>query len=172
MVILENPIKEWLKCWRVFKAPRLRWQSYKDNTDKWYYGWLSRRLFGIWSFGLDYKFKYNEPRHECNPRIIIKIFNRIIYIDFVAPVINEDLLYYEGILWYVYKGKNIKQTYFNNIWHSNLDKPTRKITIAPFLRDKYKIECLESDIDNSYKNYVKLSEELKSLKNVDSKVSH
>ena len=172
MIRLENPIKEWLKCWRVFKAPSLKFYSYRDKSDKWYYGWFSRRLFGLWSFGLDYKFKYDEPRYTDNPKIIIKILNRIFKIDFVAPVLNEELLYYEAILWYVYKGKNIKQAYFNNIWHNRLDdEHPNRLTIAPFLRDRYKIECLEADLKNSYKNYVELSEKSKSQSN-NSKVSH
>lgn len=172
MFRLENPIKEWLKCWRVFKAPRLKFYAYRDDTDKWYYGWFSRRFFGIWSFGLEYKFKYDEPRHEDNPKIIIKIFNRIFRIDFVSPDETNDLMYYEAILWYVYKGKNIKQAYFNNIWHNRLDDPhPSRLTIVPFLRDRYKIECLEADVTNLYNYYVKAKEKLKSQSN-NSKVSH
>ena len=78
------------------------------------------------------------------------------------------MLYYEGMLWYLYKGKSVKNAYFNNIWYGHLDdKIPEKTTIGRFLRDKYRIECLEADVHNSYKNYV----ELKSRLN-NSEVSH
>lgn len=172
MFRLENPIKEWWKCKKVFKVPKLRFSTYKDESDKWYYGWFSRRFFGIWSFGLDYKLKYDEPRFNDNPKIVVKIFNRILMIDFTAPDGISDMLYYEGVLWYAYKGKNIKRTFFNNIWHGRLDdaQPSR-LTIVPFLRDKYKIECLEADVMNLYTCYAKAKEKLKSQSN-NSEVSH
>ena len=168
MVILRNPISEWLKCWRVFKAPSLKVRTYKDLTNAWYYGNFAKRYFGIWSFALDYKFKYGEPRHIDNPKIVVKILDWVVSIELVAPCGGSDMLYYEGMLWYLYKGKSVKNAYFNNIWYGHLDdKIPEKTTIGRFLRDKYRIECLEADLHNSYKNFC----ELKSRFN-NSEVSH
>ena len=162
MIILRNPIREWMRCCRVFKAPSLKVRTYKDITDAWYYGDFSRRFFGIWSFGLDYKFKYSEPRHIENPRIVVKVLDWVMSIDFGAPCGGDDLQYYEGMLWYLYKGRDIKNAYFNNIWYGKLDSEIpEKITIGRFLRDKYRIECLEADVYNSYKNYVEVKSILK-----------
>ena len=162
MIILRNPIREWLRCCRVFKGPRLKVRIQKDLQDKWFYGDFSRRFFGIWSFDLDFKFKYSEPRHIENPKIVVKVLDWVMSIDFGAPCGGDDLQYYEGMLWYLYKGRDIKNAYFNNIWYGHLDSEIpEKITIGRFLRDKYRIECLEADVENSYKNYVDLKSSLK-----------
>ena len=162
MIILRNPIREWLRCCRVFKAPSLKVQVHKDISDRWYYGDFSRRYFGIWSFALDYKLKYGEPRHIENPKIVVKVLDWVMSIELVAPAGGSDMLYYEGMLWYLYKGKSVKNAYFNNIWYSHLDSEIpEKNTIGRFLRDKYRIECLEADVHNSYKNYVEVKSMLK-----------
>ena len=83
-------------------------------------------------------------------------------IDFGAPCGGDDLQYYESMLWYLYKGKDVKNAYFNNIWYGHLDSEIpEKITIGKFLRDKYRVECLEADVENSYKNYVEVKSMLK-----------
>lgn len=101
-IYIENPLKTYNKIKKYFLPlkPKFSWSFGKGNKAK---------ILDINSFDVCWKDKWNSPRHEWNPRIMISLFNYIhLYIDFTLDDGGiTDMVYWEIVLTWLYYGKDL-----------------------------------------------------------------
>ena len=100
-IYYENPFKTYNKVKKYFKSikPKFSWGFGKSNKAK---------ILELCIYDLMWKDKYNSPRHEFNPRILLSLFNYIhLYIDFTLGDSVTDMVYWEAIIDWVYYGKDL-----------------------------------------------------------------
>lgn len=110
-----NPIYYWWKVRKYFKFPSIRFYKGKKT---WFFGLPIRndcynRFIDIRLSGLGWKDKYNSPRFEWHPYIMIMFFRKwqIIWIFYYKPDHT-----WEAILDYLYYGKSIEEAIEDNTW--------------------------------------------------------
>lgn len=112
-IFIENPFKTWWKARKYFKRPKVTIQIglFKDN-----FRFNSAKILDINIHDLEWKDKWNSPRHEDNPLIFISLFKYFwIYIEPHIKYYNEfgekkdgDLYYWEYLLNYLYYKKHLR----------------------------------------------------------------
>lgn len=100
----ENPLRTYKKAKEYFLPikPKFQWSFGKSNKAK---------ILEINSFDLTWKSKWDEPRHEWNPRCYFSLFNYIhLYIEWtIGKNSMDDMVYWEAILWWIYFGKSLPE---------------------------------------------------------------
>lgn len=138
--MLENPVKTWWKVKKYFKFPNIKFRKYdRKDFDYWYFDRLNK-FISFQSYDVQWKSKFNSPRHEYNPIIRLVLFRRIGFIlEFTYGELDTctwetilDFLYFEP-----FKG-NLKESIENNIWG---DFENNKIDCKPNIRKKYLKLC-------------------------------
>lgn len=114
---LENPFKTYNKIKKYFKplTPKIEIGFGKRNKAK---------ILEIYSYDLMWKDKYDSPRHEYSPRILISLFNYIhIYILFNVNDSFNDMLYWEAALYWLYYKESLQKC-VNYCNYSEFDSDT------------------------------------------------
>lgn len=115
----ENPFKTYNKIKDYFRIIKPKFQIgwFKSNKAK---------ILEINSFDLMWKDKWNSPRHEFNPRILISIFNYLhIRIDFtIGEDSMHDMVYWESALWWLYYNKPLNKAIEYSSGWSDYDEET------------------------------------------------
>lgn len=119
-IFIENPFKTYNKIKKYFLPLRPKFQIsfYKSNCAK---------ILEFNSYDLIWKDKYDSPRVEFPPRIIIHLFNYIhIYISFnIKCKLKKDYLltedvYWEAALWWLYYNLDLAAAVKeSDSWESN-----------------------------------------------------
>lgn len=159
-----KPFQSWWKVRKIFKKPIFVYHKLKYNQeflgDDYFY--IPITCHNKWLFidfdDCQFKLKYNEIRFESVPSIVLIWKQKIVYvIGLEAPeyeyTVNREknnynknnLLYWEGILTYLYEfNKDLYKTYLNNIWEQLLwDKDGNRLdikienNIILYLKEKY-----------------------------------
>lgn len=100
---LENPLKTYNKIKKYFKPLKLKWELSFGKSNK-------AKILEIHSYDLMWKDKYNSPRHEYSPRILINLFNYIhIYVFFNVEDSFNDMLYWEAALYWLYYKESLQK---------------------------------------------------------------
>lgn len=115
--------KEYRKVSSLFIEPSVR--IYKYHTFK---NW--KRMLYIDICPLIYKYKYDEPRHEFNPTMIVVLLGFFRWEITFGAFDGDDYLYWESIIWMI-DTNDIKRTYEENIWNGRNEE---KITLEKYLR--------------------------------------
>lgn len=104
-IYIENPLKTYNKVKKYFLPLKPKFQLNFGKGRK-------AKILDINSFDVCWKDKWDSPRHEWNPRIMISLFNYIhIYIDFTRDnggII--DMIYWEIALTWIYYGKDLTES--------------------------------------------------------------
>jgi hypothetical protein len=114
---IENPLHTWWKARKYFKFPSIRFSVFSNpiyncpyaRTD--YIG----KLLDINFHDIQWKDKFDSPRHEMNPHIWVCFFHKFGFsINFVIEYLDElgnkqsgDTFYWEYLLDYLYYSKNL-----------------------------------------------------------------
>lgn len=98
---LENPLRTYNKVKKYFKPIKLKWELFFGKSNK-------AKILELNSFDVLWKDKYNTPRHELNPRIMLSLFNYIhLYIWFNVEDSFNDMAYWESILTWIYYNEGL-----------------------------------------------------------------
>lgn len=131
---IENPFKTYNKIKKYFLPLKLKfvWGFGKGNKAK---------ILVINSFDVCWKDKWNSPRHEWNPRIMISLFNHIhLYIDFTLDDGGmTDMVYWEIALNWLYYEKDLAKAVKLSSGWSQYNKDTESYELMRFevLKPKY-----------------------------------
>ena len=117
----ENPLKTYNKVKTVFKPLKRKWQFWYGKQ------YNNAKILDITAFDVIWKMKYDDPRHEYNPRIEVSIFNRLNFrinfvVDDTADVADES--YWEAILTWMYCGKTLAEAIGESTGWTKYDKET------------------------------------------------
>lgn len=115
-ISLENPFKTWWRAKKYFKIPKTSIQFFKKEVPV-PYPWLNLgKILDIRVNDLMWKDKWNSPRHEEDPYVLVCIFNRFGFL--IKPQIYtlneygekryENSIYWEYLLDYLYYSKSLK----------------------------------------------------------------
>lgn len=118
-IYCENPLKTYNKIKEYFLPIKPKFQ--------WSFGKLQKaKILEINSFDLTWKSKWNEPRHEYNPRVFISLFNYIhLYIEWTLDKNSmDDMVYWEAALWWMYFGKSLPEAVDKSVGWQNYNKET------------------------------------------------
>lgn len=112
-IYIGNPFKTWWKARKYFKRPKATIQIglFKEN-----FRFNISKILYISIHDIEWKDKWNSPRHEDNPLIFISLFKYFwIYIEPHIQYYNEfgekkdgDLYYWEYLLNYLYYKKRLQ----------------------------------------------------------------
>ena len=132
---IENPLRTYWKVKKYFKFPKLKCQFYKVPTNE-------AKILSIESYDVFWKDKWDSPRHEYNPKIVISLFRNFHFrIDFTYYYNNSDhsMEYWESILWFVYYNKTLNQAVFEGSCWKTYNYHTKKYEFVEVqvLKDKY-----------------------------------
>lgn len=99
----ENPLKTYNKIKKYFRPIKTKYQ--------WTFGFSNKaKLLELNAFDVTWKSKWDEPRHEYNPRIFFSLFNYIhLYIEWTLKEKDSmcDMVYWEAALWWLYFNKSL-----------------------------------------------------------------
>lgn len=133
-ILIENPFKTYWKARKYFIRPKIRFQCVLGPQHNY-----TGRLLELNIQDISWKDKYNSPRHEIDPRINIVLFNYIeFYISFTH---NDNIIYWETILDYLYYEHNLYHACENNIWDNLIGKHILPLDIC--LNKKGKLKYVE-----------------------------
>ena len=109
------------------------------------------------SFDILWKDKFNEPRHEFNPRIILSLFNYIhLYVDFTTGDSMTDMVYWEAILDWIYYDKDLQEACTNHWKQYNNETSEYEYLSFRLLKDEYQKKFDNNELKNwYYKNKVR-----------------
>lgn len=143
-IYLENPFKTYNKVKRWFKPINPKFQ--------WYFGKRYKPIFlELKSFDVLWKDKFNEPRHEFNPRIKISLFNYIhLYVDFTTGDNMTDMVYWEAILDWIYYDKDLQEACTNHWQQYNNETKEYEYLSFELLKDKYQKKFDNKELKNWY----------------------
>lgn len=109
-IYIENPFKTWWKVRKYFKRPKAKFYIglFQDN-----FRFNTNKILDINIHDVEWKDKWNSPRHEDNPLIFISLFKylwiyiepSIYYYDEFGERKEGDLYYWEYLLDYLYYSK-------------------------------------------------------------------
>lgn len=141
---ITNPFKLYNKIKTYFRP--LKPKVYFDNMKG-----HSAKILEICSFDVTWKDKWNSPRHEFNPRIMISLFNRFHWrIEFtLGEDYLTDMVYWEAALSWLYYGlslpdaikKNTGWTQFNK--ETNEEEPIKFVLLREPWQTRYKYQTLK-----------------------------
>lgn len=133
-IYIKNPFKTYNKIKKYFLPLKLKfvWGFGKGNKAK---------ILTINSFDVCWKDKWNSPRHEWNPRVMISLFNYIhLYIDFTLDDGGmTDMVYWEIALNWLYYEKDLaKAVKLSSGWSQyNKDSESYELMRFEVLKPKY-----------------------------------
>lgn len=114
---IENPFKTWWKARKYFKIPHTV-IKFINNKHRFPYAckYWQGKILDINIHDIEWKDKWNSPRHEFNPLIYICLFGRfsiwiypkIYWFDEFGERKSEDMHYWEYLLDYLYYSKSLK----------------------------------------------------------------
>lgn len=108
-ISIEDPLETWRRAKKYFKRPRLRFHTINQSFRAYKRG---GRLLEIECWDLQWKDKFNGPRHERSPHISVLLFGKygfniefgMNYRDEFGEKQNGDMEYWEYILsWLFYE---------------------------------------------------------------------
>ena len=112
-IYIENPFKTWWKARKYFKRPKtiIKIGLFKEN-----FRFNINKILHISIHDLEWKDKWNSPRHEDNPLIFISLFkyfwiyieSHIKYYDEFGEKKDGDSIYWEYLLNYLYYKKRLR----------------------------------------------------------------
>ena len=110
-----SPLRTWRKAKKYFRFPDIKFHLITYPYSYYKFNWYDFLHISdiIW------KDKYNSPRHEGNPYIIINLFNLIQFQwEFGRWINNKDysLEYWESLLYYTKYNKSILESLNYSIW--------------------------------------------------------
>lgn len=113
-----NPFFYIKNCPIWLKKPKFKWYIGKYIPK---YGDYANSIIGFWYDGLGWKDKYDSPRFEWNPYILLKIFKWCIRLDIVSPnnINNDEDIYWETLLDAIEYNKDFKTCIKENTWFSD-----------------------------------------------------
>ena len=129
---IDNPFKTWWKVRKYFKRPKTKIKFFFGNN--WNYPYVSSKWCGkiidIYISDVQWKDKWNTPRHERNPIIYFSLFQKfgfcmVPYIEYYnefGEKENGDTHYWEYILDYLYYHKSLAKGYSTWVRESKLYK--------------------------------------------------
>lgn len=127
-IYLENPLKTYWKARKIFKFPTIKFRF-------WYGKLNSSKILDFTSFDLIWKWKFDDIRHESNPRIELSFFNKIHFTwEFTYNDNMDGLMVWEAILGYLYLHYSIQEAIDNNIWRYG----DKKYSCEEFIKIKIK----------------------------------
>lgn len=143
-IYLENPFKTYNKVKRWFRPIKSKFQ--------WSFGKGNGPIFlELKSFDVTWKDKFNEPRHEFNPRIILSLFNYIhLYVDFTTGDSMTDMVYWEAILDWIYYDKDLQEACTNQWKQYNNETSEYESLSFRLLKDKYQKKFDNKELKNWY----------------------
>ena len=112
---IENPFKTWWKVRKVFKFifPKIRvWFNIKGFPFIHHVG----KIFYLDIHDIYWKDKFNSPRHEVSPELNFTLFN--IFNFRIHMELNDDYIYWETLLDYLYYGFNVEEAIKHNTWET------------------------------------------------------
>jgi hypothetical protein len=100
-IYLENPLKTYKKIKKYFLPLKVKIEINFGKSNK-------AKIFELNSFDVLWKDKYNTPRHEFNPRIMLSLFNYIhLYVWFNVEDSLSDMVYWESALTWLYYDRGL-----------------------------------------------------------------
>lgn len=132
-----NPLHTWWKVKKYFKTPKICIYKFnKKRYSKWYITTLGK-FIDIACSDLQWKDKFNSPRHESNPKIRIVFFRRIGFtVEFTYG--DYDTCVWETILDFLYYPPykdNLVASVRNNKWGEF--GSNKEISSIKYVRRKY-----------------------------------
>ena len=131
---IENPLKTWWKARKYFKRPKISFHYFIISKYKNYpYASYKRigKILDLCIEDVEWKDKYNSPRHERNPLIYIALFRKIgfsiyfniYYKDEFGETQSGDSYYWEYLIdWLYYNERKTLKCYSTWIGDSSLYK--------------------------------------------------
>lgn len=128
-IVLENPFKTWWKARKYFKIPKTEISFFCKKYPGFIpapYASVNRlsKIIDINIQDVGWKDKWNSPRHENNPFIFVCLFRKFGFL--IQPKIyginefgekkEEDIIYWEYLLDYIYYCKNLR---LDSCWTSD-----------------------------------------------------
>ena len=111
---ITHPFRTLIKAKKLFKVPKLKFYFGKIKHFPVYYFRVGT-LFSLGAIDVQWKDKYDTPRHEQNPIIYITFFNVGILFEFTWGNCYNDLDYWEQVIYTIYycnsDVKKAKQTW-------------------------------------------------------------
>ena len=142
-IYIENPLKTYNKIKKYFLPlkPKFSWSFGKGNKAK---------ILDIKSFDVFWKDKWDSPRHEYNPRIMISLFNYIhFYIDFTLDRGGMiDMVYWEAILDFIYYGKNLQDACTTGWTDFNEETQSYEKMTFVMLKESYQNQYMNNELTN------------------------
>lgn len=142
-IYIENPFKTYNKIKRYFLPLKLKflWGFSKGNKAK---------ILVINSFDVCWKDKWNSPRHEWNPRIMISLFNYIhLYVDFTLDDGGiTDMVYWEAILDFIYYGKSLQDACTTGWTDFNEETQSYEKMTFVMLKEPYQSQYMNNELTN------------------------
>lgn len=119
---ITNPFKLYNKIKKYFRPlkPKVYFDNMKGNSAK---------ILEICSFDVTWKDKWNSPRHELNPHIMISLFNRFHWrIEFTLNDDDylNDMVYWESALNWLYYGFSLSEAIKNSTGWNKFNKETNE----------------------------------------------
>lgn len=124
-----NPFKTWWKARKFFKRPKTKihfFWSKRRSLIPGPYVWTERygKILDLYVSDLDWKDKYDSPRHERNPSIFFCLFRRfgfvimprVFRIDEFGDKKDGDTYYWEYLLNYTHYNRGLR---LNGFWMSD-----------------------------------------------------
>ena len=141
----ENPLKTYNKIKKWFKPIYPNFQMYFGKRNK-------AKILELNSFDVTWKDKWNSPRHEFNPRILISLFNYIhFYIEWSLQEDSlNDTIYWESILDYIYYGKSLQEACSNGWSQLNPVNNQYEEIFLTILREPYQTSFKNNSLNNWY----------------------
>lgn len=144
-IYIENPFKTYNKVKKYFipLKPKFAWCFGKRNKSK---------ILNINSFDIFWKDKWNSPRHEYNPRIMISLFDYIhLYIDFTLDDRGiTDMVYWEAILDFIYYNKNLQNACAAGWSEFNEETQSYEKMTFVILKEPYQTQYINNELTNIY----------------------
>ena len=117
-ILIANPFKTYKKIKGIFKSLTSHIFLGKFSNIPLTYIPNKGKIFSIFSYDLQWKDKYDSPRFEESPYIVITLFKWCIAIIYYPPTHLEKENYWEQALWYLY--------YYGNYSYGRLSEPNLK----------------------------------------------
>lgn len=111
----------------AFKSPKLHFWCGKRKNFPFLFGFPKGKIFSFIKMDLQWKDKYETPRHEENPQISITLFGFTFlwYWSYPGKDAWESIETWEQILWYLYYcDKDIKKAEETWPWQDMNNKST------------------------------------------------
>lgn len=143
----KNPLKTYNKIKKYFKSMDLK-VRFVCYYDKW-----CAKIFDIYATDVMWKDKYNSPRHEHNPIIVIHLFSTFhLYIEWVADDGMYGTCYWEAALNWLYFNMSLNEAIKDSTGWTRRNKETGKDEEIQFilLREPWQTLYNNNELPNIY----------------------